>query len=134
MDTHDRRLVGFDVWLVEKLANGKEESQLQSVRGLPDHDVPFYFTSITDGANRYDFSGKVITALSPDGITVEIEVMRALADPGSKSGYQAARWFRSTIRQIKPGETVAVDLTPSGLSEDLKNRNFTLRIQAKQIR
>ena len=132
--SHDRRLVGFDVWLVERLANGKEESQLQSVRGLPDHAVPFYFTSVTDGTNRYDFSGKVTTALGPEGITIEIEVMRALADPGSQSGYQAARWFRSTIRNIKPGETVAVDLAPKGQGEDLQNRNFTLRIQAKQIR
>jgi hypothetical protein len=126
-------LVGFDAWLVERLANGKDESQLTSMRGLPDHDVPFYFDSITDGTNRYDFSGKVIAAVAPDGITLDIEVMRALADPAS-SGYQAARWFRSTIRQIKPGETVAVDLSPQGDGEALQNRHFTLRIQAKQIR
>jgi hypothetical protein len=36
----DRRLIGADIWLVERLPNGKERSQQQSIRGLPHRPIP----------------------------------------------------------------------------------------------
>jgi hypothetical protein len=131
-DAFDRRLFGADVWLVERLASGKEESQLQSVRAIPHQKVPFYFDSISDGTTRYDLFGSLVAELKDGGILIEIEAVRARPDSG-QDGYQSARWFRATVR-AKPGETVEVALTPRNKEEELANRVFSLRIRAKQIR
>ena len=132
-DSYDRRLIGADVWLVERLPNGKEESQLQTVRGLPHREVPFYFDSISDGANRYDVFGSLVAELEQGGLAINVEAARARPDPG-QTGYQAARWFRSTIN-VKPGETVEVALTPREKeSGPFANRVLSLRIRARQIR
>ena len=128
----DRELVGLDVWLVERLANGKEDSQRQAVRAVPYRAVPFYFDSLTTGADRYDFSGELMVEIKDGMIEIEIEAIRARADKG-QSGYQAARWFRSRI-QVKPGETVEVALNSRDTDKDLADRQISLRIQAKQIR
>jgi hypothetical protein len=131
-NSSDRRMIGADVWLVERLANGKEDSQLQSVRAMPHEKVPFYFDSITDGTNRFDFFGRLTAELKEGGIEIDVEATRGLPSPGQK-GYQSGRFFRSTI-QIKPGEIVEVALTPRFKDEELPNRVFSLRIRAKQIR
>jgi hypothetical protein len=131
-DSSDRRLIGADVWLVERLSNGKEDSQLQSVRAMPHQEVPFYFDSISDGTNRFDFYGRLIAELTEGGIQIDVEATRAMPHPGQK-GYQAARFFRATIH-IKPGEIVDVALTPQDKDGNLVNRVFSLRIRAKQIR
>ena len=131
-DSLDRRLIGADVWLVERLQNGKEESQLQSVRGIPHQEVPFYFDSISDGMSRFDFFGRLIAELKDGGIEIDVEATRARPDAGQK-GYQSARFFRSTIH-VKPGEIVEVALTPRVKDQELANRVFSLRIRAKQIR
>jgi hypothetical protein len=132
-DVFDRRLIGADVWLVERLPNGKEDSQLQSVRGLPHRSVPFYFDSISDGTKRFDIFGRLVAELEQGGIEIDVEAIRTRADPGQQ-GYQSARWFRSTIH-IKPGETVEVALTPPDKEPgELANRVLSLRIRAKQIR
>ena len=129
-DSFDRRLIGADVWLVERLPNGKEESQLQSVRGLPHREVPFYFDSISDGTNRFDIFGRLIGELKDGGIAINVEADREKPDPGQHV-YHSANWFRSTIH-VKPGEIVEVALTPR--DKELANRVFSLRIRAKQIR
>ncbi len=130
----DRRLVSADVWLVERLPNGKEDSQLQSVRGLPYRAMPFYFDSIPGGAERFDIFGRLIADLAEGGIEINLETIRAGADSGSKSGYQSARWFRSTVR-VKPDEIIEVALPQvDSASGTLAGRMFSLRIRAKQIR
>jgi hypothetical protein len=128
----DRRLIGVDVWLVERLPNGKEESQLQSVRGVPHQKIPFYFDSISDGNIRFDMAGNLVAELKDGGILIDVEAVRARPDPG-QDGYQSARWFRSTIR-VRPGEIVEVALTPRNKDDELANRAFSLRIRPKQIR
>lgn len=131
-DAFDRRLFGADVWLVERLANGKEESQLQSVRAIPHQKVSFYFDSISDGTTRYDLFGNLVAELKNGDILIEVEAVRAKPDSG-QDGYQSARWYRATVR-VRPGETVEVALTPRNKEEELANRAFSLRIRAKQIR
>ena len=130
--SYDRRLVGFDVWLVERLANGKEDSQLQSVRGLPDHDIHFYFDSVLDGTARIDIFGRIVASLDAGSLTLDVEAVKAKPDIG-QNGYQAAQWYRSTT-QVKPGETVEVALPVRGTDDELKTRTFSIRIRAKQIR
>jgi hypothetical protein len=129
----DRRLIGADVWLVERLPNGKEQSQLQSLRGLPHRPVPFYFDSVPDGTKRFDIFGKLVADPEQGGIEITLETIRAGADPG-QNGYQSARWFRSTLH-MKPNEIVDVPLPrPDETAGAFANRVLSIRIQAKQIR
>jgi len=129
----DRRLIGADVWLVERLPNGKEQSQLQSVRGLPHRPVHFYFDSLPDGSKRVDIFGKLVAEPGQDGIEITVETIRAGADPG-QDGYQSARWFRSTVH-MKPNEIVDVALPQNDENAGgLAKRIFSIRIRAKQIR
>ena len=127
----DRRLVGADVWLVERLANGKEQSQLQSVRGMPHKPIAFYFDGVADGERRVDFFGRLVTDLDHGTIGVEVETVKGTADPG-QSGYQGARWYRSTLT-VKPDEIVEVALKQPGEKAGA-DRDFSIRIRARQLR
>jgi hypothetical protein len=129
----DRRLIGANVWLVERLPNGKEESQLQSVRGLPHRPLPFYFDGVTDGTKRLDIFGKLVADPGQGGIEMTVESIRAGADPG-QDGYQSAQWFRSKV-QMKPNEIVEVALPKlDDKASAFANRVFSIRIQTRQIR
>lgn len=44
----DRRLIAVDLWLVERLPDGKERSQPLSLRGLYNEPIPFYFDTLTE--------------------------------------------------------------------------------------
>jgi hypothetical protein len=129
----DRRLIGANLWLVERLPNGKEQSQLQSLRGLPNRAIPFYFDSVADGTKRIDFFGKLVADPEQGTIDVALETVRGGAHPGQQ-GYQSAQWFRSTV-QLKPNEIVEVALRQPGDAAAAPGaRVFSLRIQARQIR
>jgi hypothetical protein len=133
----DRHLIAADVWLVERLPNGKEQSQLQSLRGLPNRPIHFYFDGAPDDARRFDISGKLIADPEDGGIEITVETIRARADPGQE-GYQSARWFRSTVH-VKPNEIVDVALPQpvEKMGESAgayAKRVFSIRIQAKLIR
>lgn len=129
----DRRLIGANVWLVERLPNGKERSQLQALRGVPHRPIPFYFDSVPDGTKRLDFFGTLVADPENGGMEITLETIRAGADP-DRDGYQSTNLYRSTLH-MKPDEIVEVALR----SRDQKavasaSRIFSLRIQAKQIR
>jgi hypothetical protein len=129
----DRRLVDADVWLVERLANGKEQSQLQSIRGLLHRELPFYFDSVPGGTSRLDVLGHLAVDLKPEGMKIEVQGVRARGD-ASQVGYQAAQWFGSTV-EVKPGEIVEVALPRlNDGSTTFADRVFSLRIRARQIR
>jgi hypothetical protein len=128
----DRRLIGADVWLVERLPNGKEESQFQSLRGLPHRPISFYFDSVSNGTKRLDIFGKLVADPQQGSMEVALETIGAGADPG-QDGYQSARWFRSTLR-MKPDEIVEVALPSGEKTVAFGNRVFSIRIRTKQIR
>jgi hypothetical protein len=127
----DRRLIGADVWLVERLPNGKEQSQLQSLRGLPNRPMHFYFDSLLNGTKRFDIFGKLSTDLQQNGIEISVETVRA-HPAQDQSGYQSAQWFRSTLH-VRPSEVVDVAL-PARDEAGLANRAFFIRIRTKQLR
>jgi hypothetical protein len=130
----DRRLVGAELWLIERLPSGKEESQSLSIRGPFNRAIPFYFDSVRDGTTRLDFFGKLVADLVQDGFDVSVEAIRAVPNPDQEWGYQAARWFRSTVR-IKPNEIVDVALPPpDNKSAPMADRAFSIRIKPRQIR
>ncbi|MEO8481608.1 MAG: hypothetical protein ABI634_05310 [Acidobacteriota bacterium] len=129
----DRRLVGAEVWLVEHLPNGKEQSQLQSVRGLPYRALPFYFDSVTQGTNRLDIFGQLTPDLEGGGLKLDVQATTAGPAP-DQVGYQSANFFRSTLH-LKPGEIVEVALPrPKDSSDPFVDRVLSIRIRAKQIR
>src|SRR6185503_4925199 len=74
-EQEDRRLVGADLWLVERLANGTEtqRSQPQSIRGLPNRPTPFYFDRVVDGDVPLDIYGTIIPRLTGGGMTVSFD-------------------------------------------------------------
>ena len=130
----DRRLVGAELWLVERLPNGKEQSQSQSIRGPFNRAIPFYFDSVIVGANRLDIFGKLVADSVQGGIEVSLEAIRALPNKDPESGYQSAHWFRSTF-QIKPNEVVDVALPPpDDKTAVLADRSFSIRIKPRLIR
>jgi len=129
----DRRLIGADIWLVERLPNGQERSQRQSIRGLPYRAMPFYFDGIVNGDKRLDIFGELIADPKQGSIQVAVKTAAAQAHPG-QSGYQSAHWYRSTLN-IKPNEIVDVALTREGEKPPTADgRIFSIRIQVKQIR
>jgi hypothetical protein len=132
----DGRLVGAEIWLVEKLPDGKEQSQLQTVRGRPHQEIPFHFDRVSDGKNSFDFSGHITADVETGSIEIDLETIRAVPDaPATRDAYQAARWFRSTVR-VTPNETVEVALTEADPSSKRSpaGRIFSLRIRARQLR
>jgi hypothetical protein len=129
----DNRLFGADIWLVERLADGTERSQQQSLRGIPHRAIPFYFDRIGD----VDLFGNITIEPESTGSMFSLEVVRAQYDsppPTDTHGYQAARWDRSTAH-VKPDEVIEVPLPQ--LEERFgpySKRNFALRIKARRIR
>lgn len=130
----DRRLAGADLWLVQRLTNGQEKTQALSIRGPFNQPIPFYFDSVVEGANRLDIFGKLVADPVAGGFDIRVEAIRALANPEPEWGYQAARWFRSTLH-IKPEEVVDVALPPQDdRPGTFSDRAFSIRIKPKQIR
>jgi hypothetical protein len=130
----DRRLIGADLWLVERLPNGREQTQSQSIRGPFNRVIPFYFDSVSDGTTRLDFFGKLVAEPVQGGFELSLEAIRAVPNRDQERGYQSARWFHSTLR-IKPNEIVDVALpTPDDKSAPFADRAFSIRIKPKQVR
>jgi hypothetical protein len=80
----DRRLVDAELWLIERLPNGKEHARSQSIRGLFNRAIPFYFDTVSAGAMRVDFFGKLVADPVEGGFEVSVEAIRARAQ--SRSG------------------------------------------------
>jgi len=130
----DRRLIGADVWLVERLPDGKERSQSQTLRGVPNRATRFYFDTATDGTKRLDIFGKLTAEPVQGGIDVNVEAIRAVPNRDQEGGYQSALWFRSTLH-MKADEIVEVVLpAPDNKDMALADHRFSIRIRSKQLR
>ena len=130
----DHRLLGADLWLVERLPNGTEFIQAQSVRGPFNRPIPFYFDSKADGTKRLDFFGKLVADPVQGGFAINLEAVRASPNPDPEWGYWSARWFRSTVH-VKPNEVVDVELPPLDAKDaPLADHKFSIRIKPRQIR
>ena len=85
----DRRLVAVDLWLVERLQDGKERSQPLSLRGLYNQPIPFYFDTLTESTKTLDVfgdlqisSGKQITEIKITTRSRVINLKPAPPPPG----------------------------------------------------
>lgn len=126
----DRRLVGADLWLIERLSNGTEvqRGQVPAVRGVPNHPFPFYFDSLVDGNASLDIYGMLTARIESGALVVSVE---------TRSRWDASGLWRSveSVIQMKPGETVEIRLPKLVESAGpFTNREFALRIRARQLR
>ena len=86
----DRRLLGVDLWLVERLPDGKERSQPQSLRGLYNHPIPFHFDTVSTGTKTLDVFGN-LPDLAGDG---DDRDQNHHAKPGDRPrAVAASRWL-----------------------------------------
>jgi hypothetical protein len=126
----ERRLIVADLWLIERLANGKEtpRSQTLSVRGVPGRPVPFYFDGIVDASVSLDIYGLLIARLESGAMAVSLETRSRWGNNGP------ARSVESVI-QVGPEEIVEIRLPKLGDDAGpFANREFSIRIRARQLR
>ncbi len=130
---YDRRLIGLDLWLVEKLADGTERSQPLSLRGLYHRPIPFFFDSITQGAMLLDIFGEVTAAPGDRASDVKIMTRSRIFDPNQPPGRPFPRETTATIR-ITPNEVVSVQLPQVTDASAFSSRALSLRIRMRQLR
>lgn len=133
----ERRLMGADLWLIERLPGGAERTQSLNVRGLPHRPIPFYFDAIRDQAVSLDIFGSLIIRPGSDAFSVEV-------DANSRYGPASFDWRErksNPIRasesrmRVSPGETVELALGKlDDSAQPFTSRRYAIRIQVQQLR
>ena len=133
----ERRLVGVDLWLIERVPGGAERSQALSLRALPHREIPFYFDAITENAVSLEVLGHV--AASPENAAIAVLLQTRSHWGPSVFDWRAGkrtptRYVDSRLR-LKPGETVEVALPRlEGSAGPFAARSYAIRIRARQLR
>jgi hypothetical protein len=137
----DRRLVGTDMWLVERLADGTERGQALSLRGSFNRATPFYFDTVTEGNAKLEFFGEFTLTVTADRLTMKLEARSRLIEDGRAStSLREGNLWRSRVVNptvsFAPGEVVAVELPRLNESDSgaFAGRTFSIRIRSRQIR
>ena len=133
----ERRLVGVDLWLIERVPGGAERTQSMSVRGLPHREIPFYFDAITEKELSLEVLGHV--AASPEGAAIAVQLQtRSHWGPSVfdwRDGKRASIRYVDSRLQLKSGETVEVALPQlEGSAGPFAARRYAIRIRARQLR
>lgn len=136
-EMQERRLMGADLWLIERLPGGSERTQSLTVRGVPHEGIPFYFDSIRDQALALEIFGSLVIRPESDAVSVDVET-------NSRWGPAAFDWRERNsipVRQtdsrlrVAPGETVELALGRLDESaQPFTARRYAIRIQVKQLR
>lgn len=133
----ERRLVAADLWLVERLANGQEvpRSQMLSVRGLPNREIPFYFDRIVDAKIPLDIYGILSARPSSNAVAVAVETLCQWGDSTSRSAsYGPQKTVKSAV-DVKADEVVEIQLPKLGNDAGpFGARQFAIRIRSRQLR
>jgi hypothetical protein len=133
----ERRLVAADLWLIERLANGREAQRTPplAVRGLPNHATPFYFDRIVEANVPVDVYGTLTPQLHSGTIAMSIEVRSRWGNPGDKPGFAGPQRSVKSEVQLKAEEIVDVQLPAfDNDAGPFARRQFSLRIRARQLR
>jgi hypothetical protein len=131
----EHRLIGADLWLVERLPDGThvQRSQPIAVRGLPGRPFDFYFDSIVDGEAVLDIYGVLIARRFGEEVFVSVETRSRWA-PELRNIKGPQRFLNSEIR-VKESETVEIRLPLLGEDAGLfAKRSLSIRIRARQLR
>jgi len=131
----EHRLIGADLWLIERLADGNEvqRSQPLAVRGLPGRPFNFYFDSIVDANATLDIYGILIARRLGDEVFVSVETRSRWAPEARNiSGPQG---FLNSEIHMRPSETVEIRLPLLGDDAGpFAKRALSIRIRARQVR
>jgi hypothetical protein len=131
----EHRLIGADLWLMERLPDGVEvqRSQPLVVRGLPGRPFNFYFDSIVDGDATLDIYGILIARRLGEEVFVSVETRSRWA-PEQRNISGPQHFLNSEIR-VKPSETVEIRLPLLGDDAGpFAKRALSIRIRARQLR
>ena len=133
----ERRLVGVDLWLIERAPGSAERTQSLSVRGLPHRQIPFYFDAITEKDLSLEVLGHV--AASPEGAALAVQLQtRSHWGPSVfdwRDGKRVPTRYVDSRLQLKSGETVEVALPQlEGSAGPFAGRRYAIRIRARQLR
>jgi hypothetical protein len=132
---NEHRLIGAELWLVERTPDGREvqRSEPLVLRGLPGRPFNFYFDSIADANAMLDIYGILYARRLGDEVWVTIETRSRWApEPRNISGPQ--RFLNSEIH-MKPPEVVEIRLPPLGDEGGVfAKRTLSIRIRARQLR
>lgn len=133
-DQENRRLIGAELWLIERLANGKEvqRSQPLSARVLPNRSFTFYFDSITDASVPLDIFGTVAAWPDTGGIGAFVDT-RARWPRAPNAGARGPQQFVESEVLLKPEEIVEIKL-PALTDGPYAKREFSIRIRARRLR
>jgi hypothetical protein len=131
----EHRLIGAELWLVERLQDGAEvqRSQPLAVRGLPGRPFTYYFDSIVDAEATLDIYGILIARRFGEEIAVSVETRSRWA-PELRNIHGAQHFVNSEIR-VHPSETVEIRLPLMGdEAGPFAKRSLSIRIRARQLR
>jgi hypothetical protein len=133
----ERRLVGVDLWLIERMPGRSERSQALSIRGLPHREIPFYFDAIAENAISLEVLGHVTA--SPEGETIAVALQtRSHWGPSAfdwRDGKRTPTRYVDSRLRMKPGETVEVALPRlEGSAGPFADRTYAIRIRVRQLR
>jgi hypothetical protein len=131
----ERRLVGAELWLVERLPDGTEvpRSQPLALRCLPGRPCSFYFDSIVDGDATLDIYGVIYARPVKEVIAVSLETRSRWA-PESRNISGPQRFFNMEIKAT-PAEIVEIRLPLLGDDAGpFGKRALSMRMRARQLR
>ena len=125
----DRRVVSADLWLIERLPDGGEARRgpMQSLRGVPNRPIKFYFDAVADANAALDIYGTVIVRPESGGMDVSVETRSRWGSNGPSRSVDVG-----TV--VKPNEVVELRLPKLGnLGGPFANREFSIRIRTALV-
>jgi hypothetical protein len=131
----DLRLLVTDLWLVERLPDGKERSQQVALRGRYYDPQPFYFDALSDRGMRLDIYGDLVAIPKTGYIEIQLATNRRFSSDDGTLQSSSVGTMRSLAR-VSADDVAAIELPPLGGTANgaFKDRVYSLRVRARQIR
>ncbi|MCC7042840.1 MAG: hypothetical protein IT183_03200 [Acidobacteria bacterium] len=139
----DRRLVSTELWLVERRSDGTERTQQQTVRGLFDQPLTFFFDAFDDESKdaAIEFQGRFVATPDAPGVALALTTTSRVVFPDTvlyvlnDGTFFRGREVESALR-FTADEVVSVDLPrlADNATGAFQGRTYTLRVRSRQIR
>jgi hypothetical protein len=139
----DRRLVSTALTLVERHSDGTERTQQQTVRGLFDQPVTFFFDAFDDQSKdaAIEFQGRFVATPGAGGVALDLTTTSRVVFPDtvlyvlSDGAFFRGREVKSALR-FTGDEAVSVDLPrlAENATGAFQGRTYTLRVRSRQSR
>ena len=139
----DRRLLSTELWLVERRSDGTERTQQQTVRGLFDQPMTFFFDGFDDADREgaVEFQGRFVARPAADGVALDLTTTARVVFSDTvlyvlnEGTFLRGREVESTLR-FAADEILSVDLPrmAENATGAFQGRTYTLRVRSRQIR